>query len=57
MLSGVLSTILQKNQQYKDFQSKFSELFEGDTSQIKTEFETIGNRIKKPSRKTISRDD
>ncbi|MDR1492498.1 MAG: ATP-binding protein [Planctomycetaceae bacterium] len=46
MLSGVLSTILQSNQQYKDFQSKFSELFESDTSQIKTEFETIGNQVK-----------
>jgi predicted ATP-dependent endonuclease of OLD family len=46
MLSGVLSTILQSNQQYQDFQTKFSELFESDTSQIKTEFETIGNQVK-----------
>jgi predicted ATP-dependent endonuclease of OLD family len=46
MLSGVLSTILQNNQQYQDFQTKFSELFESDTSRIKTEFETIGNQVK-----------
>lgn len=46
MLSGVLSAILQSNQQYQDFQTKFSELFESDTSQIKTEFETIGNQVK-----------
>lgn len=46
MLSGVLSAILQSNQQYQDFQTKFSELFESDTSQIKTEFETIGNNVK-----------
>lgn len=46
MLSGVLSTILQSNQQYQDFQAKFSELFESDTSQIKAEFETIGNQVK-----------
>jgi len=46
MLSGVLSTILQSNQQYQEFQNKFSELFENDTSQIKMEFETIGNQVK-----------
>jgi predicted ATP-dependent endonuclease of OLD family len=46
MLSGVLSTILQSNQQYQDFQTKFSELFESDSSEIKTEFETIGNQVK-----------
>jgi hypothetical protein len=46
MLSGVLSTILQNNQQYQDFQTKFSELFESDSSEIKTQFETIGNQVK-----------
>ncbi len=46
MLSGVLSTILQSNPQYQEFQTKFSELFESDASQIKTEFETIGNQVK-----------
>lgn len=46
MLSGVLSTILQSNQQYQEFQTKFKELFEDDNSQIKTEFEAIGNKVK-----------
>ncbi|HTK19200.1 MAG TPA: AAA family ATPase [Mucilaginibacter sp.] len=46
MLSGVLSTILQTNQQYQEFQAKFSELFEDDNSQIKEQFETIGTKVK-----------
>lgn len=46
MLSGVLSTILQNNRQYQDFQTKFSELFEDDNSQIKAEFEAIGSKVK-----------
>lgn len=46
MLSGVLSTILQTNQQYQEFQAKFAELFEDDNSQIKEEFEAIGNKVK-----------
>ncbi len=46
MLSGVLATILEANQQYQDFQAKFSELFEDEGSQIKTEFETMGNKVK-----------
>ena len=46
MLSGVLTTILQSNQQYQEFQAKFRELFEDDNSQIKAEFEDIGNKVK-----------
>ena len=46
MLSGVLTTILQSNQQYQEFQAKFRELFEDDNSQIKAEFEAIGNKVK-----------
>lgn len=46
MLSGVLTTILQGNQQYLEFQAKFRELFEDDNSQIKAEFEAIGNKVK-----------
>lgn len=46
MLSGVLSTILQANQQYREFQEKFSELFEHEDSEIKAEFESIGNKVK-----------
>ena len=46
MLSGVLNTILQSNQQYRQFQEKFIELFEHDDSEIKAEFETIGEKVK-----------
>ena len=46
MLSGVLSTILQTNVQYREFQEKFKELFEEDGSQIKAEFEAIGTKVK-----------
>lgn len=46
MLSNVLATILQTNQQYKDFQEKFSALFESKESEIKTEFDRIGNQVK-----------
>ncbi len=46
MLSGVLSTILQTNQQYQEFQETFRELFEDDNSQIKAEFDSIGNKVK-----------
>lgn len=46
MLSGVLNAILQTNQQYQEFQAKFVELFEDDDSEIKEEFETIGNKVK-----------
>ncbi len=46
MLSGVLTTILQENEQYREFQTKFSELFENDESEIKAEFDDIGNKVK-----------
>lgn len=46
MLSNVLAAILQTNQQYREFQEKFSALFESDDSEIKTEFDRIGNNVK-----------
>lgn len=46
MLSGVLSAILESNEQYLDFQKKFKELFEGDDSEIKTQFDLIGGKVK-----------
>lgn len=45
MLSGVLSAILQENVQYREFQTKFRELFEDDNSEIKTEFDKVGNNV------------
>jgi len=46
MLSGVLTTILQTNVQYQEFQAKFRELFEDDDSQIRAEFEAMGTKVK-----------
>lgn len=46
MLSNVLTTILQTNRQYREFQEKFSALFEASDSEIKTEFDRIGNQVK-----------
>ncbi len=46
MLSGVLSTILQTNQQYQNFQQMFNELFEDDNSEIKAQFESLGDKVK-----------
>lgn len=46
MLSSVLTTILQSNQQYREFQEKFAELFEDDDSEIRAEFVAIGNKVK-----------
>ncbi|MBP1615787.1 MAG: hypothetical protein H6Q13_3235 [Bacteroidetes bacterium] len=46
MLSGVLTAILAENAQYQVFQNKFRELFEDDESQIKAEFDKVGNQVK-----------
>ncbi|MUH34411.1 chromosome segregation protein SMC [Zobellia amurskyensis] len=45
MLSGVLSAILQENVQYQEFQQKFRELFEDDNSEIKIEFDNVGDKV------------
>lgn len=45
MLSWVLSAILQDNEQYREFQTKFKELFEDDSSEIKTEFDSMGDKV------------
>lgn len=46
MLSGVLSTILESNSQYLEFQQKFTDLFESDNSEIKSQFDLIGGKVK-----------
>jgi putative ATP-dependent endonuclease of OLD family len=46
MLSGVVAAILEESKQYRQFQNKFSELFEHDESEIKAQFETIGANVK-----------
>ncbi len=46
MLSGVLSAILESNEQYQEFQTKFRDLFEGEGSEIKTQFDLVGGKVK-----------
>lgn len=46
MLSGVLSAILEKSKMYQDFLTRFNELFQGDESEIKVEFDKLGNRVR-----------
>lgn len=46
MLSGVLTAILEENPQYQQFQLKFNELFESEESQVKAEFDNVGNSVK-----------
>jgi len=46
MLSGVLTAILQENEQCQQFQAKFRELFEDDNSEIKADFDNVGNNVK-----------
>jgi len=45
MLSGVLTTILEQNQQYKDFQDQFKDLFGRDDSEIRVEFDRVGDKV------------
>lgn len=46
MLSGVLSAILEKSKTYQDFLSQFNALFQNDESEIKVEFDKLGNRVR-----------
>lgn len=46
MLSGVLTTILEKSQRYKEFQQRFADLFDDDKSEIKVEFDKLGNSVR-----------
>lgn len=46
MLSGVLTTILQENEPYRQFQQTFKNLFEDENSEIRSEFDRIGGQVK-----------
>ena len=46
MLSGVLTTILEKSQRYKEFQQRFADLFEDEKSEIKMEFDKLGSSVR-----------
>ncbi|MCM5530321.1 ATP-binding protein [Parasegetibacter sp. NRK P23] len=41
-----MSNYLGKNSQYKSFQEKFTELFEDEKSDVKIEFDNLGNKVK-----------
>jgi putative ATP-dependent endonuclease of OLD family len=46
MLSGVLTTILEENEQYKQFRTKFEELFSGEHSGVKVKLEELSGKVK-----------
>lgn len=46
MLSGVLSTILEKSSQYQDFREKFEFIFNDPGSDIKTELDALSGKVK-----------
>ncbi len=46
MLSGILGTIIQEDENYREFTQKFHELFGSDDSQIRAELNSLGDKIK-----------
>ncbi len=46
MLSGVLTTILEKSTQYQEFHKNFEEIFGGEKSDVKLELDNLSNRVK-----------
>ena len=54
MLSSVLEEILQDNPQYREFRNKFDNLFDNDESQVKVEFDKLGDSVKSHLEKQFS---
>ena len=46
MLSSVLETILEQNEQYLEFKKKFEALFEDEGSEVKVQFDRLGTAVK-----------
>jgi putative ATP-dependent endonuclease of OLD family len=46
MLSSVLEEILKDDPQYREFRTKFDELFDSENSAVKVEFDKLGNSVK-----------
>lgn len=46
MLAGVLTTILEGSKQYQEFHTKFFELFDADTSDIRVELDQLSSKVK-----------
>jgi len=45
MLSGVLTAIIENSQDYIDFKSQFSKLFNSDTSEVRQELDKLGTKV------------
>ncbi|MCP5006267.1 MAG: ATP-binding protein [Planctomycetes bacterium] len=45
MLSGVLEAVIEKNEEYRVLKEKFSDLFEGEDSQVSTELKTLSGNV------------
>lgn len=46
MLSGVLTTILEKSDQYQDFRKKFDDIFGSETSDVRVELDKLSGKVK-----------
>ncbi|MCL4366483.1 AAA family ATPase, partial [Patescibacteria group bacterium] len=46
MLSGVLETLLEENNEYRQFKEKFDELFGSEKSQVKAELDNLSGKVK-----------
>lgn len=46
MLSGVLATILERSAHYREFQTKFSDLFGSEESEVKIELDGLSKKVK-----------
>jgi hypothetical protein len=46
MLSGVMSVILEKSPQYQEFQNKFNALFGSEDSDVRVEFDKLGDKVR-----------
>ncbi len=45
MLSGVLTTIIEESQDYKDFKSQFAKLFDNEESEVRKELNKLGGEV------------
>ncbi len=46
MLSGVMAVILEKSPQYQEFQTKFNALFGNEDSDVRIEFDKLGDKVR-----------
>jgi len=46
MLSGVLTAIMETSPKYREFREKFDDLFSSETSEVRAELNTLGEKVK-----------